>query len=88
MVNEVFILNGKSMVFNEQQAIFERYAMDNLLSYDHHLNYQDFIAFKEMLFTEEKEALDQDCFLAMHRARLYSKYHIELHNTAAEAEDR
>lgn len=77
-MKEVLVHKGKSQVFNKQKAVSKRYTMDSLLSHDHPLTYQNFVAFENMLSAEEKEELDKDCFLTIHECRLFGEYNLAM----------
>lgn len=62
--------------------------MDNLLSLDRPLNYQDYIKFENLQSVEKTKELDQDSFLTTHKSRLFGEFKPAMQQSTIDGADR
>ncbi|GJM99717.1 hypothetical protein PR202_ga16844 [Eleusine coracana subsp. coracana] len=76
MMKRVLVRKGKSVASIESEVVSQRYTMENLLDLATPLSYEDFLSFERSLTEQEKEELDEQSTLTIHRCRLYGEHDI------------
>ncbi|GJN11760.1 hypothetical protein PR202_ga29977 [Eleusine coracana subsp. coracana] len=91
MMKRVLVRKGKSVAPIESEVVSQRYTLESLLDLAKPLSYEDFLSFERSLTEQEKEELDEESALTIHRCRLYSehdiaaKYELKLREEVEEA---
>ncbi|GJM89035.1 hypothetical protein PR202_ga05631 [Eleusine coracana subsp. coracana] len=91
MMKRVLVRKGKSIAPIESEVVSQRYTMESLLDLATLLSYEDFLSFERSLTEQEKEELDEESALTIHRCRLYgehdiaAKYELKLQEEVKEA---
>ena len=67
---------GKSVAPIESEVVSQRYTMESLLDLAKPWLYEDFLSFERSLTEQEKEELDEESALIIHRCRLYGEHDI------------